>query len=118
MLTPYMKNYILRFRASDKDIFDALISGQKKVETRAASVRYKNMSVNDMVTLVCGESKKTKRIKKVKIYKSLDALLRAYKVSDIAPSLKTKAELQALYASFTGYIEKIKQFGFLAIELE
>jgi hypothetical protein len=45
-------------------------------------------------------------------------MLETYKVEDIVPWMRTQEELQSTYDSFNGYAEKLKQFGFVALELE
>lgn len=113
-----MKSYTLRFAAPNKDYFLALKSGEKRVETRAASTKYKNIAVGDSLTFVCGTQKFTRIVKSVTTFKTLSAMLKKYKVSDIVPWMKTQAELQATYDGYSGYIEKLKQFGFIAIEFK
>ncbi|HVS79803.1 MAG TPA: hypothetical protein VHF05_02395 [Candidatus Paceibacterota bacterium] len=113
-----MKTYTLRVRSVDKKIFDALESGAKNVETRAASSKYAGMRAGDAITFVCGKERLTKAISSAKIYKSLPALLRDYKPSDINPAAKTARELDEMYASFPGYEAKIRRFGIIALELE
>lgn len=91
---------------------------EKKVETRAASVKYRNINVGDNVILVCGKNKFEKRIDKVKIFKTINALLLEYKANEINPKTKSKQELQETYDSFPGYKEKIKKYGLIALELK
>ena len=112
-----MKIYTLKFRATDKDIFGMIRSGQKKVETRAASIKYAGIKAGDTIVLSCGKEKFSKEVKKSTIFKDTDALLKKYKIKDIMPLLKSKEELEAAYYSFPAYKEKIKKFGIIAFEL-
>lgn len=109
--------YTLRFRAVDKEIFDAIRSGKKKVETRAATGRYRDIEAKDTLVLVCGKEKFEKRVKSATIYTSITALVKRYKPGIIVPGLKTRQELEAVYYSFSSYKEKIKKFGIIALQL-
>lgn len=113
-----MSNKIqLRFRAVNRDIFEAIRSGRKKIETRAATARYRNIKAGDALRFVCGKDSFEKGAKKVQIFKSISLLLRKYQSQDINPFVKSDVELQKMYYSYPNYREKIKQFGIIAIEL-
>jgi len=114
-----MKNKIhtLRFRAVNRDIFEAIKKGKKKIETRAATKKYRNIKTGDRVRLVCGDNKFEKKIGEVKIFRTIAAMLRKYKVKEITPNLNSEKELRELYSGFPGYREKIKKFGLITIEL-
>ncbi len=49
---------VFRFRTINKDIFEAIKSGKKKVETRAATEKYRNIKAGDTVKLVCENEQK------------------------------------------------------------
>ncbi|MFH0806193.1 MAG: hypothetical protein V1885_00470 [Candidatus Brennerbacteria bacterium] len=110
--------HTLRFRATNRDIWTAIKSGKKKVETRAATSRYRKIEVGDRVVLVCGSSRFTKKISKVRIFKSVRGLTRVYNPQSINPACRTIKELEAMYFSFPGYREKIKKHGIIALELK
>lgn len=110
--------YTLRFRVVDKDIFDAIRSGKKKVETRAATEKYRSIKAGDTLVLVCGKEKFEKRVKSAKIYKSITVLVKKYKPNELIPGLKTREELEAAYYNFPSYKEKIARVGLTALELE
>ncbi|MBI5913245.1 hypothetical protein HY839_02260 [Candidatus Azambacteria bacterium] len=42
----------LKFRAKNRDIFEAIRDGRKKVETRAATEKFRDIKSGDTVTLV------------------------------------------------------------------
>ncbi|MDD2646535.1 MAG: hypothetical protein PHV78_01370 [Patescibacteria group bacterium] len=111
------KNILLRFRAVDRDIFEEIKKGVKKIETRAATVRYQGIAVGDNVILSCGSQKIKKIVFKIEKFKSIDALLKKYKPATINPRLHTKKEALAMWHSFPGYEEKIKKHGLIAIHL-
>ena len=101
----------------NRDIFEAIGSGEKKVDTRAASPKFINIKSGDVLKIVCGKDYFERVAKKVTIFKTIEELLENYKVEDINPSMKTVDELNQMYYSFPGYREKIEQYGIIAIEL-
>ena len=107
----------LRFRAVNRDIFEAIRDGRKKVETRAATARYRDIKAGNMLRFVCGKDTFEKKAKRVKIFKSIASLLKQYRAGDINPFVRSEVELQKMYYSYPNYREKIKQFGIIAIEL-
>jgi ASC-1-like (ASCH) protein len=117
-MTLRRKTGTLRFRRINKDIFDAIRSGKKKVETRAATVKYRDIQTGDKLAFVCGKERFEKTIKRATIFKTIPAMLRVYRVPDIAPNLSTVKELRDLYYGFPGYREKIKEYGLIALELK
>ena len=62
-----MKNKpkILKFRLVNKDIFEAIVRGKKKIETRAATEKYRKIKVGDTVILKCGKKNLTKKVLRV-----------------------------------------------------
>jgi len=111
------KTYTLRFRAVNRDIFEAIKSGDKKIETRAATVKYRDIKIDDTVVFVCGAKRFSRKIKQVKSFKGIDPMLRVFKIKDIMPGLKSKSELERAYYSYSGYKEKIKKFGLIAFKV-
>jgi ASC-1-like (ASCH) protein len=107
----------LKFREVNRDIFEAILRGEKKVETRAASPKFLNLKTGDILRMVCGKDYFEKIAKKVTIFKTIEDLLDIYKVEDINPSMKSAEELRKMYYSFPEYEEKIKKYGIIAIEL-
>ena len=112
------KKYVLRFRAVNRDIFEAIKRGTKPVETRAATKRYRNIKAGDTLIFRCGKNTFKRQVKRVKIFKTIDAMLKKYKVKDINPALATVNELKASYYSFPKYREKIRKYGLITFELE
>ncbi len=117
MLKMDKKAFRLRFREVNRDIFEAIRGGRKTVETRAATVRYQKIKKGDRVILVCGKDIFEKRVVDVQIFKSIDALLKKYKVKQINPDIETEEELRKMFYSFPGYREKIKKHGLIAFEI-
>ncbi len=113
-----MKVHTLRFRKINEDTFEAIKTGTKKVETRAATSRYSKIEEGDTLKLVCGKKSFNRNVMKVKKFKTITSLLKDYKPSEINPKLKTKNETIDMYYSFPKYRDKIKQFGIIALELK
>ena len=113
-----MKTHILRFRAINRDTFEALKSGEKKVETRAGSPKYQKVKEGDALKLVCGKKHFIRSVKEVKRFKTITSLLKEYKPSEINPNLKTKNETMDMYYSYPDYRTKIKKFGLIAFKLQ
>lgn len=108
----------LRFREVDRDIFDFVLSGEKKVETRAATKKFLNIESGDTIRCVCGKDRLEKKVKKVKIFKSVESLLKEYRPKEINPKALSRADLEKMYDSFPDYREKIKKCGLIVFELE
>lgn len=109
--------HVLRFHAVNKDIFDAIWRGIKKVETRAATKRYRDFGADEKLKFVCGKEHFEKTIRRVEFFKTITALTKRYSVRQIHPGCKTTLELRRVYYSFSGYREKIKKYGLMAFEL-
>ncbi len=110
--------FTLRFRAVNRGIFDAIKSGRKKVETRAATKRYQSIVYGDILRMVCEKSEFKKKVLAVKKFRSIRAMLNKYKPADINPDCKTASELEKIYYSFPGYREKTKKYGLVVLELK
>jgi ASC-1-like (ASCH) protein len=113
-----MKKHILKIAKDGKYIFDAIFSGEKKVETRAFSVKYNKIKVGDVLVFSCGKERFDKVVKKVENFKSIKALVKKYSPIKINPKCKTEKELEDMYYTFPDYKEKIKEFGLIAFTLE
>ncbi|MBI2047520.1 MAG: hypothetical protein HYT27_00105 [Parcubacteria group bacterium] len=115
-----MKNkvYILKFREVNRDIFNAIKKGAKKIETRAATKKYRNISIGDKVKLVCGSNKIIKQVKKVEFFNSIATLLKKYTPQMINPNIRTAKEAWEMWHSFPNYKEKIKKHGLIVIHLK
>ena len=112
-----MGSKIIKFRAVNKDIFRAIAQGKKKIETRAATPKYRGIKVGDILVLVCGKGKIEKEVAKVEFFKTISSILKKYKPEKINPKIHTKKETTEMWYSFPGYKEKIKKFGLVAWRL-
>ncbi len=111
------KEHILRFRAVNKDVFDAIRNGKKKVETRAWTKHYASVKEGDTLVFKCDKSQFKKRVKSTRTFRSVEALVRKYRPKDINPSTNTLGELKSTYMTYPNYEEKIRRYGLIAWEL-
>lgn len=108
---------ILRFVQTNRHIFNAIKDRKKTIETRAATVKYKNLKKGDVLELVCGSERFSRKIKRVRHFKTIVAMLKICSIQKINPFIVTKKELEERYRSFPGYAEKIKKFGLMTFEI-
>jgi ASC-1-like (ASCH) protein len=113
-----MKNWTLRFRAADKKNFDEVKNGIKSIETRAGTIKYQPIEIDDMLTFVCGKEKCSKKIIKKFHWKSINAMVKEINFKKVMPSVKSVDEMKKAYSSYPDYEMKIKEFGLLGFELE
>ncbi|KKW28969.1 MAG: hypothetical protein UY71_C0006G0004 [Parcubacteria group bacterium GW2011_GWB1_52_7] len=113
-----VKNHILRFRRANLDTFLAIRDREKKIETRAATKKYRKIKAGDKLVFVCGRDRFKRVVRNVNIFRSVGALLRRYKPSDIDPEVKSEKELRARYNSYPKYREKLRRFGVAAFLLQ
>lgn len=113
-----MKTYVLKFAEINKDIFEAIKIGRKKVETRAGTIKYKDIKAGDVLIMSCWGEKFEKEVKNVFHFVSTHDLLKKYTPEQISPKRHSEKELTEVYYSFPNYKEKIAEFGILAFELK
>ncbi len=113
-----MKKHVLPIREVDRAVFDLIKSGKKKIETRAAGPKYEHIQEGDILVLKCGKNKFERKVLTLKKFKSVDAMLKKYKFSDVDPRVNSPAELKKLLNSFPGYSLRLKQYGILAFVLK
>jgi ASC-1-like (ASCH) protein len=109
-----MKSVVLRFRVVDRDKFNDIILNRKLVETRAATIKYKNIQAGDNLIIVCGRERILKSVQKVEYYQSIKEMLSKIYFKNILPSVISKDEAIKVWDSFPGYSQKIKENGILA----
>lgn len=112
-----MKTWTIRIRRDDKHIFDFAKTGQKYVETRAATPRHMAVNAGDNLLFLCGREKFSRKVSRVAHYSTLAELFKNEKLSSIVPWVESEGEARKIYSSFPGYKEKIKKFGLVAWEL-
>lgn len=112
-----MSRVVLKFRAVNKDTFETIKDGRKKIETRAGTKKYLGIKKGDIAVFVCGKKRFEKRVKKIEHFSSIAAILKKYKPVQINPKTHTIKEAREMWYSFPGYKEKIKKGGLLAITI-
>lgn len=110
------KKYTLRFRAVDKDKFENLRRGIKRIETRAATSKYSVIKAGDSIIFRCADKSFSKNVSKARIFNSVEGMLRVYKIKDIMPHLDTVKKMKETYHSYPNYKEKMAKYGLIAIE--
>ncbi len=107
---------LLVFNKINKDIFEMLRDGRKRIETRAATSKYKKIQAGDIMEFSCGHERFSRTVAKAMHFDSIESLLKKYKPEDINPILRTKEQITEMYYSFPGYKDKIEKEGIIAIE--
>lgn len=116
-MKPKNKKIVLRFRSKDKQIFNDIKKRIKTVETRAATEKFKNIQKGDKIIFICGKNKFQMTAKKVMYFKSVNSMIKSVNFKKIMPRVKDIDELKKIYYSFSGYREKIKKSGIVALNL-
>ncbi|MDR3582447.1 MAG: hypothetical protein P4L67_04210 [Candidatus Pacebacteria bacterium] len=111
------KEWILRFRATDKDNFLEIRNGVKVVETRAATPKYRGVKKGDVLVIVCGRDRLKKSVRCVSVFSSIGAMTKAIPHKKIMPSASSVAEMRKVYYGYPGYREKLKKYGVIAFEI-
>lgn len=106
-----MAKHNLKIREADRIIFDFIRGGQKTVETRAATDKYRKIKSGDALVFICGDENLEKQIKKIEYYKSIDEMTKAIDFKIIMPFVDSINEVKNFYFSFPNYKEKINKFG-------
>ena len=112
------KHFALRFNVEHRESFNNIKDGSKRVETRAATVKYRNIKKGDCITFTCGCAKFSKTVRKATIFRTIASLLKKYKPNDVRPDVRTKKEMIDIWHSFPNYKEKIAMHGLIALEFE
>jgi ASC-1-like (ASCH) protein len=111
------KKLILRFRVVDKDNFLEVKNGLKVVETRAAAPKYRQIKKGDTLVIVCGKDRMEKKVKRVRIFPSIGAMVKVIPYKRIMPSIKSLSDLQQVYYGYPGYRDKLKKYGVIAFDI-
>ena len=109
-----MSKYVLKIRPIDKRVFDAIQSGLKDVETRAAIEEYRKIKEKDFIVFDCEGDKIEKEVNKVKLYKDINEILKEIDFKRIMPFVDSREEATNVWHSFPNYKEKIEENGLIA----
>jgi ASC-1-like (ASCH) protein len=111
------KKLILRFRVVDRDNFLEIKNGLKVVETRAATPKYREVKVGDMLVIVCGKERLERKVKRVLTFTSIGSMVKRIPYKKIMPSIKSLSDLRQVYYGYPGYREKLKKYGVIAFDI-
>ena len=109
-----MSSHTLKIRKVDKPVFDSIVKGEKVIETRAATPRYRKIKAGDILTFVYQGERLEKEIKNVKVYKGIDEMLEELDFKQVMPFVGSVEEMKIIYYSFPKYKDKIKKHGLIA----
>lgn len=112
-----MKKHRLVFKAVDRDGWVNIRSGHKSVETRAATIKYRNIQAGDVLVVVCGKDSFEKSISIAEYYDSIESLMAGVPMTTICPDTKSMDDVYKMYYRFPGYKEKIAEHGIMAFYL-
>lgn len=119
-----MKLKFASYRETD-DIFNAVKSGRKTIETRPASSRIRNLKKGDKLILVSKDTgtEIVKQVKDIRVYESLEKMSKKEDFSKIFPGVKNWDELLHLFEEFkqiwgSNYAKSIEKNGIAAIDIE
>jgi len=113
-----MAKHLLKIRKVDKKFFEIIKSGEKTIETRAATDKFHLIKTGDVLKFVCGRDILEKRVLKVYQFKSIDDLAKSLDLKKIMPLAAGLGEAKKIWYSFPNYKEKIKKHGLVAFELK
>ena len=104
-------------RKTDRFVFNVIKRGEKTVETRAATERYRKIQPGDTLVFVCGKEKIEREVDGVRHFVSINDMVKEIDFKKIMPFCENIEEMKKIYYSFPGYKEKIKNIGLLAFDL-
>ena len=102
----------------DKKNFEEIRRGLKTIETRAATKKYREIRSGDILQIVCGKQKMRRRVKKAQRFRSIGEMTAQLDYRKIMPSVQSVSEMRASYYGYSGYREKIKKVGLIALHLK
>ncbi|MDO8551578.1 MAG: hypothetical protein Q7S03_02760 [bacterium] len=112
-----MAKHILPIREEDRRFFESLSKGEKTIETRAATEKYRKIKKGDTLVFVCGQDKLGKRVKDTNLFKTIEEIAEVIDLKKIMPFVNSVEEMKEVYFSFPGYKEKISKFGLISFNL-
>lgn len=113
-----IKKHNLLFAEENRNTFEQVLCGRKKIETRAGNTEYEKIQKGDSIIFSCGSDSFEKKVINVTHFKSVEDLTSIYSPEQINSEIFTTQELIEKYHEFPGYRDRIAKFGILAFELE
>jgi ASC-1-like (ASCH) protein len=108
---------MIRFERKDRISFDKIKSGEKPIETRAATVKYQAVTLGDELVFSCAGELFSRAVVKIHRWESVEEMAKEAPLRKVIPWADSLDEAKAVFASFPGYEEKIQEFGILGFEL-
>jgi len=118
MIKLLMAKHLLRIREVDRKFFEIIKSGEKTIETRAATDKFRLIKTGDVLKFVCGKDILEKRVKRISHFDNIDGLAKSLDLKKIMPFATSLEEVKKIWYSFPDYKEKIKKYGLFAFELK
>jgi ASC-1-like (ASCH) protein len=112
-----MKKFILKFNIVDKKNFLEIRDGLKVVETRAATPKYREVKVGDILVIVCGKERLERKVKRVLMFTSIGSMVKRIPYKKIMPSVQSLREMRQIYYGYPNYREKLKKHGVIAFDI-
>ena len=97
--------------------YSYLVSGQKKVEGRKNSPKWRDLKSLQQILLTCGEKRQLFLITDVREYSSLQEYLEQEGLRNCLPGIKTIEEGISVYRQWSTD-EELMHYHFLAIEMQ
>ena len=104
-----------------KKYLEQIKTGQKTVEGRVNTNKYRNIQSNDTIIFFEKDSPTTKavcKIIKINHYKNFKDMLINEGIENMLPGIKSLDEAINIYNNLPGYKEKVKEYGAIAIQLK
>lgn len=101
----------------NQQYFNAIKSGVKTVEGRINKPKFHDLKPGDPISFTCQETGEvlTYTITTLHTYPTFEAMLQSEGLTNMLPGIATIAEGVAVYESFPGFKEGVKELGALAI---
>ncbi len=112
-----MKTHRIVLRETDRELFDQIKSGQKSIETRAATPRYIKIEAGDELKFVCGNDEIIKSVMAVAHYDTVESIFHSADWNKVMPGVDSLDDAKRIYYSFPQYEEKIDLHGLRAFYL-
>lgn len=101
----------------NQQYFNAIKAGIKTVEGRLNKEKFHALKPGDTLTFTCKETGEilTCTVTTLHVYPTFEAMLQSEGLTNILPGANSIQEGVAIYESFPGFKEDVKEFGALAI---
>ena len=110
-------NRVLRIREEDRAIFAALVDGSKRIETRAASPKYRDLKEGDTLIFSCGADRLETTIARAYRWPSIVAMFGDIAYTDVFPDAVSVDDAASRWDAFPGDAEKIRAYGLVGWEM-